>query len=71
MLITAIINISITKLLINISFWHSNQIKEFVFLSVFEILDRLIFFKHIGWNIIRKYLKFIMIVRQSYFLIFV
>ena len=71
MLVTAIINISITKLLINISFWHSNQIKEFVFLSVFEILDRLIFFKHIGWNIIRKYLKFIMIVRQSYFLIFV
>lgn len=48
MLVTAIINISIIKLLINISFWHSNQMKEFVFLSVFEILDRVIFFKHIG-----------------------
>lgn len=71
MLVTAIINISMIKLLINISFWHSNQIKEFLFLSVFEILDGVIFFKHIGWNIIRKYLKFIMIVHQSYFLIFV
>lgn len=48
MLVTAIINISMIKLLINISFWHSNQIKELLFLSVFEILDGVIFFKHIG-----------------------
>lgn len=48
MFVTAIINISIIKLLINISFWHSNQMKEFVFLSVFEILDRVILFKHMG-----------------------
>lgn len=48
MFVTAIVNVSIIKLLINIFFWHSNQMKEFVFLSVFEILDRVIFFKHIG-----------------------
>lgn len=48
MFVTAIVNVSIIKLLINIFFWRSNQMKEFVFLSVFEILDRVIFFKHIG-----------------------